>query len=240
MNRKEIVLKLSEFFGVEYEYLGVPSFAYEVTAEGETYNIDREGIIKNSQGKELTLDEILNGEQSEEDEITIDEFEVKFPFEGHTGVSLKNIVNMLSSKQKLIIKSFGLKEDFIAEGFAEELNKKEIVTIEDFKTAFIESGTERCKGLTFDFEEETFLFKLMGENLQQDKMKAFEELMALINKNAKILKRTSFKPVQDDNEKFAFRTWIIRLGMKGKEYKDVRKTLLSNLEGNCAFRKEVQ
>ena len=42
---------------------------------------------------------------------------------------------------------------------------------------------------------------------------------------------------QDDNPKFALRTWLIRLGMKGKGYKGVRKALLENLEGNSAFRK---
>ena len=44
-------------------------------------------------------------------------------------------------------------------------------------------------------------------------------------------------PINTDNEKYAFRTWLIRLGMTGNEYKSTRKLLLQNLSGNGAFRK---
>ncbi|MBZ4647626.1 MAG: hypothetical protein JG777_3115, partial [Clostridia bacterium] len=37
-------------------------------------------------------------------------------------------------------------------------------------------------------------------------------------------------------DKFTFRVFLIRLGMVGDEYKDTRKILLENLEGNSAFR----
>jgi hypothetical protein len=51
------------------------------------------------------------------------------------------------------------------------------------------------------------------------------------------LKYASAKPINTDNEKYAFRTWLIRLGMTGNEYKSTRKLLLQNLSGNGAFRK---
>lgn len=41
---------------------------------------------------------------------------------------------------------------------------------------------------------------------------------------------------ETDNEKYAFRCFLIRLGLIGTEYKEVRKVLLKNLEGNSAFR----
>ncbi len=39
-----------------------------------------------------------------------------------------------------------------------------------------------------------------------------------------------------DNEKFAFRVFLIRLGFIGDDYKAARKILLSNLSGNSAFK----
>ena len=49
-------------------------------------------------------------------------------------------------------------------------------------------------------------------------------------------KRVSKNPVTTDNDRFTFRTFLIRLGMVGEEYKKARKILLRNLAGNSAFR----
>ncbi|NLL05469.1 MAG: virulence-related protein, partial [Clostridiaceae bacterium] len=43
MNRKEIVKSLEEHFEVKSQYLGAPSFAYQVQTADETYTINREG-----------------------------------------------------------------------------------------------------------------------------------------------------------------------------------------------------
>ena len=49
-----------------------------------------------------------------------------------------------------------------------------------------------------------------------------------------------------DNEKYAFRCFLLRLGFIGNEFKQSRKILLSNLDGSSAFKtvkedpKEVQ
>ena len=52
-------------------------------------------------------------------------------------------------------------------------------------------------------------------------------------KNAKRITAME-KPV--DNEKYAFRCFLLRLGFIGREYKTQRKILLRNLTGSCAFR----
>ncbi|GKU31462.1 virulence-related protein [Clostridium folliculivorans] len=242
MERKEIVKTLSEALGVTAKYLGAPSFAYEIKTEEEIYTIDRQGGITTLQGRVVTLNEIFNGEHLEEkiEGTAIDKFELEIPFGEHTGKTLMNILNMLYSKQQLIIKAFELKEPFIEEAFIENLNLKKTETLEEFKEVITEAGAEGSKGITFDFDKGTFTFKILGENLSNEKMSAFIELASLINENAKKLKHTSFKQAQEDNPKYAFRTWLIRLGMNGSRYKDIRKTLLSNLEGSGAFRKVPQ
>jgi len=53
---------------------------------------------------------------------------------------------------------------------------------------------------------------------------------------AKNQKRVNNKPDTSDNEKYAFRCFLLRLGMIGSEYKSARKVLLRNLTGSSAFR----
>ena len=61
---------------------------------------------------------------------TFERMEVSVPLEGHTGTSLRNIVNMLASKERLIMKSFKLEEALVDDAFAEELSEKEISDVE--------------------------------------------------------------------------------------------------------------
>ena len=62
------------------------------------------------------------------------------------------------------------------------------------------------------------------------------DLASLANKMALAQKRVQLNTSDDENEKYAFRGWLLRLGMKGDEYKNTRKILLENLDGNAAFR----
>ena len=57
MDRKEIVKIIGEHLGLKPKYLGVPSFAYEIETESETYTIDREGRIILMTGEEIELEE---------------------------------------------------------------------------------------------------------------------------------------------------------------------------------------
>ena len=242
MDRKEMVKKLGEFLGVKPKYLNVPTFAYEIVTEEETYTIDRQGTITNSAGEVKTFEEIINPPEPEEETsleqpatLGLDGIEVTLPLEGHTGNTLRNLVNMLYSKQHLIMMAFETNELLMDETFPEDLSEKETNTFEEFKKALNELGLERIPGLVF--EKETFTIKLAAQNLDSEKIAAFQDLAAFINQNAKKQKRATFKRAQDDNPKYAFRTWLIRLGMNGPEYKTTRKALLQNLEGSGAFRK---
>lgn len=244
MDRKEMVKKLGEFLGVKPKYLNVPTFAYEIITEDETYTIDRQGTITNSAGEVKTYEEIINPSEPERETgneqpavLELDGIEVTLPLEGHTGNTLRNLVNMLYSKQHLIMMAFETNEPLMDETCPQDLGDKETSTIEEFKKALDELGVERIPGVAFDFEKETFTIKLAAQNLDSEKIAAFQDLAAFINQNAKKQKRATFKRAQDENPKYAFRTWLIRLGMNGPEYKTTRKALLQNLEGSGAFRK---
>lgn len=175
--------------------------------------------------------------ESQGELLPIDGLEVKLPIGNHTGRTLQNIINMISSKQNLIMMAFETSESFMDKEFAKDLSKKDINTTSDFQVALNELGEARSPGLEFDFDEGTFTIKLLADNLTGEKISAFQHLIVLMSENARKQMRASFKPSQDDNPKYAMRTWLIRLGMGGKEFKNIRKTILSTLPGSGAFRK---
>ncbi len=109
--------------------------------------------------------------------------------------------------------------------------------VETVKSFTLEIGADECPGMTFDFKGRTITLKFYEGDLEPNKLKAYTDLVAIINKTALNLKQTSPKSTATDNPKYSFRTWLLRLGMIGDEYKATRKVLLKSLEGNGAFRK---
>jgi hypothetical protein len=66
---------------------------------------------------------------------------------------------------------------------------------------------------------------------------AYTRFIAALCSAAKKLKRVNAREKAVENEKFAFRVFLIRLGFVGGEYKAARKILLKNLNGNSAYAK---
>jgi len=240
MDRKEIVKVLGEHFGVKPKYMGVPSCAYQIETAEETYIVDRAGKITKVNGNEVELDNILNGKgETETVEPTATEttvIEVAVPMEGHTCITLRNLVNMIYSKQALIKKSLGLTANIIEDDFCTGINEARIETLEDFKTAIEGIGEKSHLRIAFDFSNDTITCKFLEGEASPEKIQAYTQFVALLNQNAKILKYASAKTKDTDNDKFTFRVFLIRLGMVGNGYKISRKILLEKLEGNSAFR----
>ncbi len=257
MDRKEIIKLLEEHFGVKPKYMGVPTCAYKIETAEETYIIDRAGKITTSEGKVVDLETILQlsvegipetytqtkvfkqlelSETIEQVSTETTNIEVAVPMEGHTGISLRNLVNIVYSKQVLIKKSLGVTDDIIEAEFCKGINEGKIESLEDFRVALENIGEKHCQGITFDFNNSSITFKFLEGEANTEKVQAYTQLVSLLNQSAKVLKHASAKSKDTDNDKFTFRVFLIRLGMIGDEYKSTRKILLENLEGNSAFR----
>lgn len=219
MDRKEKIKILGKHLGIKPKYLGVPSFAYEV---GD-FTITREGTIIDKAGDEMKLDEILNSSE-ETTETEFNSIEISFPMEGHDERTIKNLLNMIYSKQSLIKKVFDCSENIVEKELIDEIS-----TLESLSEILTTINKENCKGI--DFNDEKLTFNFINGDIQTS-----SEFLSLLIKKAKELQYTSSKPIETDNDKYTFRTWLIRLGMIGPEYKAHRKTLLSSLTGSSAFR----
>lgn len=92
------------------------------------------------------------------------------------------------------------------------------------------------EALPLEITDERVSFPWFHQDLTPDEVKTYMSFivnLCAMAKNAKRITATE-KPV--DNEKYAFRCFLLRLGFIGSEYKTQRKILLRNLTGSSAFR----
>ena len=237
MTRKQQMQAVLEQLGGSSHYLGPPSFSYEITTDaGAVYILDREGVFTTTAGEVVTLDEILNPRKENQPTPVMDGVAVAYPLEHHTGTSLHNLVNMLASRQQLILQAFKSDQPFLDASFAEDLRSQETASVFSFSEAIDGLGADRHPGLHLDFAEDTVVVTLQAAALTPEQVAAFRDLVAHMNQMAIQQQRVSLKPAQMDNPKYAMRTWLIRLGMGGDAFKESRRILLASLPGNGAFR----
>ncbi len=72
--------------------------------------------------------------------------------------------------------------------------------------------------------------------LHAGQLKSYIQLCLALSQMAKEVKTASPKPQQNENPKYAMRTWLLRLGFIGEEFATARDILTRNLDGDTAFR----
>lgn len=164
------------------------------------------------------------------------EMAVSLPMGGHTGNSLRNLVNMIYSRGPLLGKATGGNFHVEKELVDALQDDSCIATVQNFLKALTEyeHAHESMVGIRITEEQIAFTgFPVPADKAHAD---AFCQLAAMMNGMALSQKRIQAKEVNSDNEKYAFRIWLLRLGMNGEDYKSTRKVLMENLGGHAAFR----
>ena len=237
MNRKEIVQAMEAKWGVKAKYLGVPSCTYEIAGEKGTFRIEKEGRVLDPEGREHGIQELLADAPEPEARESEDPLHASaFPLYGFTADMLRNLVNMLAGKERLITAALALERPVLDAALAEDLAGREIADVDSFVAVWDELEQGRAPGMKLSAETRTLLLQMPKQAPNQEEKDAFAALMVFMVNFAKSIKSASRKPAQEENPKFAFRTWLIRLGMNGDEFKAVRKVLLAKLPGNSSFR----
>ncbi|WP_455759452.1 virulence protein [Cloacibacillus evryensis] len=90
--------------------------------------------------------------------------------------------------------------------------------------------------LGIEITEDKITFPWFSELPEPEAVKAYTHFIAALCKMSKDLKRVSATEKEVDNEKYAFRCFLLRLGFIGNEYKAERKILLQNLSGNSSWK----
>jgi hypothetical protein len=158
---------------------------------------------------------------------------VAFPLERHRPESLCNLVYTIFSKGKLLSKATGGRFSASKE-LVDVLKTGSFVSNKDVIEIVTNMGEGALHGLRF--EEDKVIFDGFAETESAEEIHAWTELCAAINLTAIKQHNIYAKQVVEVNEKFAFRTWLTRLGMNGTEMKSARRVLYRNLSGHTAFR----
>lgn len=92
------------------------------------------------------------------------------------------------------------------------------------------------RDLSIKVTEDKISFPWFSEMPEPEAVKAYTHFIAALCKMSKDAKRISATEKEVDNEKYAFRCFLLRLGFIGTEYKAERKILLQNLSGNSSWK----
>ena len=116
-------------------------------------------------------------------------------------------------------------------------------SLENLKNLLASKETLLKKALSFDRELEVLAendeiaFPFWNATLNADEVQTYITLAKQMAEQAKAQKRVLRTEKPADNEKYAFRCFLLRLGFIGDDFKTERKVLLSRLSGNGAYRK---
>ena len=258
--RKALVKVIAETTGAKAEYKGMPTAAYEI----DYFTVTKDGTLdfsdrSDSEEVETVLEALAaagfdgvgetveatkeNQESHQEDEANRDavELTVTLPMARHTGTTLRNLINLIYTRAGLLNKALGTAFR-VDEGLIKTLQDDACVLTLDrlFETveAYEYHHGKAADGLCV--ERDKLTFSTLPETEDPEVLRTFTTLCTMMNKQALTQQRIQAKQIGADNEKYAMRIWLLRLGMNGPEYKDERKILMQNLSGNCAFRTEEE
>lgn len=174
----------------------------------------------------------------------------------HTPQTLRNIVNIMASKEDLLYKTLQVqvsREQYCRKAdtrFLDELNQKRPRTMDEVERMWYngyggrynhyDNSRYHALNLHSVFSKGTIEFRMFNSTLHAGEVKAYIQLCLAISHQALVQRGASHTKTQPENEKYTFRTWLLRLGMIGDEFKTARLHLLKNLEGNIAWRDPAQ
>ena len=166
----------------------------------------------------------------------VDELTISLPMAGHTAQSIRNFLNLMYSRGPLLNKAMGTSfsvSNSLLDALEQATTRTVAEMLDELEEYRLGAGDTGMTGICITAEKISLTF---AGPLTQDKVNAYTELCSAMNRMAVTQKRIQAKTVNDANEKYALRIWLIRLGLNGDEHKALRKLLMQNLSGHAAFR----
>ncbi len=216
--RKKLVTAVNEILGEPMNYMGAPTFAYIV---GE-YTIDRNGT--------LTGDGSISEDAN--DRLIKELNQRGFIGEAADRGGSEEIEETAAEAEPAKID--GLTIEMPREGFSDAAidNLEKLVMS---KTALIKKAFG-VDALPIEVTEDKICFPWFHPQGDEALIRTYTKFIAALCATAKEQKRVTAKEKSVDNEKYAFRCFLLRLGFIGEDYKAERKILLRNLSGNGSFK----
>ena len=205
--RPKLAQEIGRILGTVPHYERVPSCAYDIAG----YRLDKEGVLHIPEGVAVEMVEHLIRQLRECGFQDDAEFTEEVPMQ-------QDMLTIAVPKEILT--------DTALENLQKIIANKQIL----FQHAFRTDSTE------IEITDEKINFTWFPYTADGDELAAYTQFISRLCDMARDAKRVSSKPTETDNDKYAFRCFLLRLDFIGKEYKVARKILLRNLMGNSAFR----
>ena len=184
------------------------------------------------------------------------EMSVHVDASGHNRQSLKNLIGIMYSKEDILFRALKVNEERasvyskkVREPLIQQTRRlssdetKDLTLLEEIwyegrgRSARALDRTGRyALNLHSVFFRNTVEWRCFNATLQPDRAAAYVNLCLAMSAQAVAQRSATLKKTESENEAFTFRTWLVRLGLNGEEYKITRELLLENLEGNRAWR----
>ncbi|MDD6967893.1 MAG: virulence protein [Firmicutes bacterium] len=233
--RKELVKDISEILGEKAEYMRMPTCAYRIGG----YTVAKDGTL--TWGADVTdagillqaltargwnyaivIDTAVTEETqpeypSTDEEIPVPEVETAAPAEENADADTYDFCIELPEETLPDVARANL--DRIIESKGNLLRKA--------------LGADT---LIYEITDGKIRFPWFHISGSPEEVTAYTQLITALAEMAKNSKRITAKERMVENEKYAFRCFLIRLGFIGDAYKVARRVLMENLDGNSAFR----
>ena len=184
---------------------------------------------------------------------------------GHTAQTLRNLANIMASHESLLADALALDRGrmhrycrTVDPRFLDQVNRKKPTTLAGLadiwygsqnadygRSQHYNDSRYHMLNLHATFTKGTVEFRLFQFDAPSDgrqnglhagQLKSYIQLCLALSQMAKTVRTASPKPQQNENPKYAMRTWLLRLGFIGDEFKTARELLTKRLDGDAAFR----
>ena len=184
---------------------------------------------------------------------------------GHTPQTLRNLANIMASHEDLLISALNLDRRRISHycktvdpQFLKQVNRRKPTTMAALADIWYSSqdadydrshhyndSRYHMLNLHATFTKGTVEFRLFQfdapadgkqNGLHAGQLKSYIQFCLALSQMAKTVRTASPQPAQNENPKYTMRTWLLRLGFIGEEFKTARELLTKRLDGDAAFR----
>ena len=204
--RKKLVEAIADFAQTDAVYSGAPGFAYRI----DSMTVDKDGVLT-----------IPNAEDA--------------------GFEISGLLDALTYKGFVAAIIIDDEKDELEEPVGltveiplENVNAGLLTKLLDAKGSLIKKALG-VDDLRIEIKEDRVAFPWFGD-ADPDTAKTYTAFIAKLCEMTKNAKRVTATEKAVDNEKYAFRCFLLRLGFIGDEYKAERRILLRNLSGSSAYR----
>lgn len=231
-DRRILIDALSEHLGVPAEYAGAPTFAYRIGK----ITVERDGSLSSESDLDL---EALKPYLMQKGFIADDSGTmcITCSADDFTAENLRNLIYMLYAKQYLLNQVTQTQNLLIRTALITRLREQEELTLDLIQAALLDS--KAAGGVVgFEYQNGKVSMAFPFDESKPLEWAVYGELLSKIVAAARDAKRVQPTIQKPENEKYAMRSWLLRLGYVGPAFKSSRQVLMQNLKGQAAFATE--